>query len=119
MKKLIILIIMILTITALSSEENKEKINFYLGQLHLQKITYNGQQGYFMPFEGWTNLTHMLNDYYSYQLYYKEYQDRLQDIRRRERYNLRLRTGLGVSVSINVGFAFVAIGSGFLIYSLK
>ena len=118
---------MILTTMALSSNEldQKEQLNNYLIRFQLQKITYNGIEGYFIPFEGYRQLTFILNDYIFTQMEMQIYKDQISfmkiEIDKLQTKNKRLSYGFGITLALDIGFACIIAGviTGFSLYSYR
>jgi hypothetical protein len=106
---------MIIIIMALQSQE---KINNYIITFQLQKITYNGTEGFFIPFTGYQQLLLLLNDYVYYQELVIIKDNRIKELQNLELLNYKLKTGLGISISFNIGVSLLAISLGILTYNL-
>ena len=122
MKKLLIILIMIvMIIMGLQSQEKNnyvDRVDNIIITFQMQKITYNGIDGFFLPFAGYKQMRLILNDYIYYQdlLILKE--ERIKQLERFEIMNFKLKTALGITISFDVGISLIAIGLGFLTYNL-
>jgi hypothetical protein len=102
----------------LQSNENVEKVDNIITTFQLQKITYNGVDGFFMPFTGFKQMRIILNDYVYMQDLISLKEERIQQLEKYEIMNFKLKTGLGISISFNIGISLLAVALGFLTYNL-
>lgn len=112
---------MTITTMVLLSQENsnqEERINSYILKLQLQKITYNGVEGFFIPLQGHKQLVLMINDYIYYQDLVKIKDERINVLEKMGIENFKLKTALGITISFDVGAVFVIAGLGMLLYNL-
>jgi hypothetical protein len=109
-----------MTMAGLSQEKsNDDRLNEYIVTFQLQKITYNGVEGFFIPFSGYKQVLLCLNDYIYYQDLVILKNERIKQLESLETLNFQLKTGLGVSISFNIGISLVAVGVGVLCYGLS
>lgn len=98
--------------------DRQEQINEYTSKLLLQRITYNGVEGYFIPFSGYQQLRFIINDYITLQELIVVKDNRIVQLERYELMNFKLKTGLGISIGFNVGEIILAVSAGMLTYTL-
>jgi len=124
MKKLLmILIIMTIITMGLSSEDKlpdkqKERLNSYITTFQLQKITYQGVEGFFIPYSGYTQLMLDLNDYIYYQDLLTIKDEKIKQLEKLEITNFQLKTVLGITISFDVGTSLLAAALGIMCYNL-
>jgi len=123
MKKLLVVISLLIIITmGLSAEDisdsTKEKLNNYILTFQAQKITYNGIEGFFIPIEGWNQLTITLRDYIYFQDLVLLKDERIKQLEKLELTNFKLKTALGVTIAFDVGSLFLCAGLGILCYNM-
>jgi hypothetical protein len=119
MKTLTILIILvIITTELLSANDNIDRVNETIKTLHIQKITVQGVDGFFIPLTGHKNLLYILNDYIYLQDLLVVKDQRIAKLEKLEVKNFRLKTALGVSISFDIGSLFLCAGLGILCYNL-
>jgi hypothetical protein len=121
MKKLLLVLVMMTIMTmALSSEELspeiKKRLNDYIITFDMQKITYNGVEGYFIPSSGFTKVELCLRKLLMYEDLVIIKDDRIQKLEKYELEMWKWKTGLGVSVAFNVGLTCIAAGIGMILY---
>lgn len=109
-----------MTSMVIISQENErqEEINKITSQFSLTRITYNGQEGYFIPFTGYQQLRYIINHYLTLKEIIVEKDKTIARLEKFEKINFRLKTALGVSISINVGSIFLNAGMGIMCYNL-
>jgi hypothetical protein len=101
-----------------NEKDNIDRANDLIISFQIQKISFQGVEGFFIPLSGYKNLNYILNDYIYMQdlLIYKD--ERIAKLERLEVKNFRLKTALGVSISFDVGSLFLCAGLGILCYNL-
>lgn len=110
---------LILMTMALSSQDTiEQRLNNYILTFQMQKITYNGVEGFFIPLQGHKQLVLMINDYIYCQDLLLLKDIRIKNLERFELENFRLKTALGVTIAFDVGASLVAVGLGLLCYNI-
>jgi hypothetical protein len=84
----------------------------------MQKITYNGVEGFFIPLQGHTQLVLTIRDYVYCQDSLSLKDTRIKKLERFELENFKLKTALGVTIAFDVGASLVAVGLGLLCYNI-
>lgn len=110
---------LILMTMALSSQETiEQRLNSYILTFQMQKITYNGVEGFFIPLQGHKQLVLMINDYIYCQDLLSLKDMRIKKLERLEIENFRLKTTLGITIAFDVGATLIAAGLGLLCYNI-
>jgi hypothetical protein len=114
---------MVLITTALLSNEvetieKKQELNNILITFKLQKITYDGIKGFFIPMSGYSVLTVLLLDYLYLQDEFSIVKKRLDDYWKLDRKLRRTQTAFGVSLGVSIAELILIFCAGFFSYSL-
>lgn len=109
-----------MTMGQLSANENDniDRVNDLIISFNVQKITYQGVEGFFIPLQGYKNLNYILNDYIYLQDLLIKKNETIKELHSLEIKNFRLKTALGVTISFDVGSLFLCVGLGILCYNL-
>ncbi len=112
MKKLIIIIIMIMTIQVISGSEikYKDEVNLIVDSFHFQKINYLGVDGFFISLSGYNQLIMTINDFVYLQKKYELKSKLIND------YD-KILTGLNVTIAIAITEFILLFAVGFFTYS--
>jgi hypothetical protein len=95
-----------------------ERANNIIITFQVQKITYNGIDGFFIPLIGYKQLVLIINDYLYMQDLIVLKDNRIKKLEYLELANFKLKTGLGIAISFDVGTTLLAAGLGLLCYNL-
>jgi hypothetical protein len=95
-----------------------ERANNIIVTFQVQKITYNGIDGFFIPLIGYKQLILILNDYLYLQDLIVIKNNRIKQLEGLELANFKLKTGLGIAISFDVGTTLLAAGLILLCYNL-
>ncbi len=110
---------MVLSSQGKKEEKIESKLNNYIITLQLQKINYEGVEGFFIPFNtGYKRLLFYLNDYIYYQDLIVIKDERIKKLEKLEMKNFKVRTALGISISCNVGEILLCSALGILCWNL-
>jgi hypothetical protein len=116
---LIILIsIMMVHSNGIQQANNIERVNSIILSFQAEKITYNGQEGFFISSLGWKNLYLVLNDYIYMQNLVIIKDDRIKQLEKMEVTNFKLKTALGITIAFDVGSILLASGLGVMCWNL-
>ena len=127
MKKLSIILLLIITMNmAIISQEKltedqkkrQEQINSYTQTFLLERITYNGQEGYFIPIEGYKKLRITLLDYIILQEIDIIKDERITKLEKYGVMNFKLKTALGIAIAFDFGSLFLCAGVSILCYNI-
>jgi hypothetical protein len=124
MKRLLTIlgILIILGMVKLNSQEIdskiKDRMNTYIGTFQIQKITWQNQEGFFIPAAGYNQFVILLRDYIYYQDLLELKEARIKQLESLETMNFKLKTGLGISIAFDVGSLFLCAGLSLLCYNL-
>jgi hypothetical protein len=112
--------IIIITMGLQSQEKDsyQDKVDNIVITFQMQKINYNGIDGWFIPFAGYKQLRLTLNDYVYCQDLIIIKDERIKQLERFEIINFRLKTALAITISFDVGTTLIAVGLGLLTYNL-
>lgn len=124
MKKLLLILVMMVTMTMelLSDElspEIKKRLNDYIITFDMQKIMYNGVEGYFIPSSGFTRVELCLRKLLMYEDLIIVKDDRIKQLEHYELEMWKWKTGLGVSIAFNVGLTCISAGLGLILYGVN
>ena len=98
--------------------DRQEQINKYTSSFLLQRIVYNGVDGYFISYSGYQQLRFVINDYISLQELIVVKDNRILQLEKYEIMNFKLKTGLGISIGFNVGEVILAVSAAMLSYTI-
>jgi|GEM_PF-4240261 len=124
MKKLLLILVILVTMTTelLSEElssEIKKRLNDYIITFDMQKITYNGVDGYFIPSSGFTRVEVCLRKLLMYEDLILVKDERIKQLEHYELEMWKWRTGLGVSIAFNMGLTCITAGLGLILYGVN
>ena len=118
----IILVILIITTMGLVSQEESHdydiKVDNIILTFNIQKITYQGQQGWFIPHSGYDKLRLVLIDYVYLQDLNSLMDSRIQRLEKYELAVFRLRTALGVTIAVDIGAVAIGVAGCLVSYNI-
>ena len=98
--------------------DNIDRVNELIISFNIQKISFQGAEGFFIPLSGYKQLNYVLNDYIYMQDLLIKKNETIHNLQRLETINFRLKTALGISISFDVGSILLCAGLGLLCYNL-
>lgn len=111
------MMIIIQTVHCVENDSSQQVDNIII-TFQMQKITYQGIEGFFIPFSGFKQMRIILNDYVYMQELIEIKNQRIKDLEKLEVMNFKLKTGLAIAISFDVGITLIAVGLGLLTYNL-